>query len=275
MKTMKRELLAFILYLMVIIVAEVVTSFYDPSYGLVFHSVLLMSLLSLSMLRSMRNPASNLFLSLSLTPLIRILSISLPLTFFPRFAWYIVASIPVFIAALTLMRIQGRRFRDVGILFKMPIVSGLVQVGIMLTGVLFGVVEYVILRPEPIVMGLSIEGLIVLAVAIIFSTGFIEEFVFRGIIQYNAVETLGRGIGTIGIAIVFAAMHIGWLSVLDILFVFFIGLFFGYCTLKTGSIVGISISHGVANVTLFIVMPLVNKSYPSLLQSVINLVSAF
>ena len=242
----------FILYLFVITFAEAVVSFYDPSYGMVFHSIILVSLLTFSALKRGENPVSNLFLSLSLAPLIRITSLSMPLTYFPRFAWYLVASVPVLAAELALMRVQGLGLKDVGITFRRP----LAQVGLALIGIPFGVVEYFILRPEPLVIGLSVEGLAVLAVVLVFSTGFVEELVFRGIMQHSATQTFGDA-GIIGVAVVFAVLHLGWLSPLDIIFVFSIGLFFSYVTLKMGSIVGASLSHGITNVVLFLVMPFI------------------
>ena len=59
----------------------------------------------------------------------------------------------------------------------------------------------------------------------------------------------------LGVALVFAFLHMGWLSMLDMVFVFIVGLLFGLFVLKTGSIVGASISHGLTNVVLFMVMP--------------------
>jgi membrane protease YdiL (CAAX protease family) len=69
------------------------------------------------------------------------------------------------------------------------------------------------------------------------------------------VEALGEKAGILGISAVFATLHIGWLNPLDVLFVFSIGLFFAFMTLKTGSIVGVSLSHGITNVVLFLLMP--------------------
>ena len=247
----RRELKVFALYIVLIAAAETVTSFYDPGYGLFFHSVLLVSLLTLSSLWHRANPASSLFLSLALAPLIRILSLSLPLIYFPRYAWYLVAGVPVLAATVTVMRVEGLGLSDVGITFRKP----LAQAGTALTGVPFGVIEYFILKPEPLATNLPPRDLILLAVALIFSTGFVEELVFRGVLQGRAVKTLGEKAGVIGVAAVFAALHIGWLSVLDVIFVFAIGLFFGFITLKTGSIIGVSLSHGITNVLLFLAMP--------------------
>ncbi|MER3468436.1 MAG: CPBP family intramembrane metalloprotease [Thermoflexus sp.] len=247
----KPELKIFVFYLAFIVVAEAVTSFIDPSYGLFVHSVVLLSLLALSAFWHGANPTSNLFLGLSLAPLIRIISLSLPLAYFPRYAWYLVASVPVLAATATVIRVQGLSLRDVGVTLNKPFA----QVGIPLAGVPFGFVEYHILKPEPLALGLSPLGFALLALAFIFSTGFVEELIFRGVLQKNAIEAFGKGPGIMGVTAVFTALHIGWLSLLDLLFVFTISLFFAFCVLKTGSIIGVSLCHGIENVVLFLLMP--------------------
>ena len=249
-----QELKIFIFYLFLIVLAETVTSFIDPSYGLFIHSILLVSLLTLSAFWHKTNSASNLFLCLSIAPLIRIFSLSLPLAYFPPYAWYLLAGIPMLIAAITIMRLQNLRLKDVGITLKKPII----QLAIMLTGIPFGILEYFILRPDPLAAGLSTVDLVFLATGFILATGFVEELVFRGVFQNNAVEVLGKKAGLIGVTAVFAALHIGWLNTFDVAFVFAIGLFFGVLTLKTGSIAGVSLSHGLTNVFLFLVMPSIN-----------------
>jgi hypothetical protein len=249
----KRELKLFLFYLSFIVIAEIVTSFADASYGLFLHAIILVSLLTLAALWHEQKPASGMLQSLSLAPLIRILSMSLPLAYFPQYAWYIVAGIPVLGAAVTMIRIQGLSLQDVGLTLRKPIT----QVCIALTGILFGTVEYLILKPEPLALGLSAFGYALLALALIIATGFVEELVFRGVLQKNAVKNLGQKTGIIGVTAVFAALHIGWLNLLDIAFVFFIGLFFAVSVLKTGSIIGVTLSHGITNVFLFMVMFLI------------------
>ncbi|GAH02022.1 unnamed protein product, partial [marine sediment metagenome] len=60
----------FLGYILSIILAEVLTSFVNPSYGLVLHSLILLSLLVVSSVTYGENPVSGLYLSLSLAPLI-------------------------------------------------------------------------------------------------------------------------------------------------------------------------------------------------------------
>jgi len=248
------ELQVFTAYIVFIVVAEVVTSFVDPGYGLLFHSLILISLLVLSSLKHGENPSSRLYLSLSLAPLIRIISLSLPLTNFPSYTWYIVVNIPVLVATLAMMRVQGIGFKDAGVVFRKP----LEVAWIALTGIPLGFIDYFILRPEPLAPSLSFWNLVFLAVGLGLSTGFVEELVFRGIMQRNAVEAFGERRGLIGVALVFAALHIGWLSIIDLVFVFSIGLFYGFMTLKKGNIIGVSLSHGITNIILFLVAPSIN-----------------
>jgi membrane protease YdiL (CAAX protease family) len=248
------ELKIFLFYLFLIVVAETVTSFINASIGLLVHSMLLVSLLTLSALWYENKNISNLFLCLSIAPLIRIFSLALPLQFLPAYTWYLVAGIPMAIAAVTVIKIQGLSLSKVGITFKKPAV----QLAVMLTGVPFGMIEYSILKPASIVVGLSAVSVFLVAIGLVVATGFVEELVFRGLFLTDAVKVFGDKIGLITITAVFAALHIGWLSILDVIFVFVIGLFFGFLTLKTGSIAGVSVSHGLNNVMLFIVMPSIN-----------------
>ena len=251
------ELRVFTAYILFIVVAEVVTSFSDPSYGLVLHSLILISLLVLSSLKQGENPISGLFLTLSLAPLIRIISLSIPLTYFPGYLWFIVGNVPVLVATVAMMRVQGISFKDAGIVFRKP----LEVAAIALTGIPLGFIDYFILKPEPMGIGLSFWNIVFLALGLGFSTGFVEELVFRGLMQRSAVEAFGERRGLIGVALVFAALHIGWLSPVDLVFVFSVGLFYGFMVLKKGDIIGVSLSHGLTNVVLFLVAPVINLIY--------------
>ncbi|MBA7671233.1 hypothetical protein ES703_79387 [subsurface metagenome] len=244
----------FLGYILSIVIAEVLTSFVSPSYGLLLHSLILLSLLVISSLTHGKNPVSGFYLSLSLAPLIRIISLSVPLNDFPSYLWYIVVNVPVLVATVALMRVQGIGFKDAGVKFG----KSWEVAWIALTGVPFGFIDYLILRPEPLVTGLSFWNLVLLALGLGLATGFVEELVFRGIMQRNAVETFGERRGLIGVALVFASLHIGWLSMLDLVFVFSIGLFYGFMVLKKGNIIGVSLSHGITNVVLFMVAPAIN-----------------
>lgn len=244
----------FVFYVVAVAFAEVLTTFMDPGLGLVLHGFILVSLLALSAWKHGENPSVSLYLSLSLAPLIRIVSLSLPLAYFPRYAWYLVAGAAIFLAVLMVMRVMEVRFGDVGVNLENPIV----QLAVGVFGLPLGVVEYYILRPEPLVVGLGVFELLLLALALIFFTGFVEELVFRGVLQRAAVASFGRAGGVLGVGVLFACMHIGWLSLADFIFVLAIGLFFGLVVAETRSLLGVSLAHGLTNVVLFLVLPSVN-----------------
>ena len=88
------------------------------------------------------------------------------------------------------------------------------------------------------------------------ATGFLEEFLFRGILQTSASQVLA-GFAIPYVSLVFAILHIGYRSALDVAFVLVIALIYGWVARRTGSIMGVSMSHGVTNIMLFLVVPFV------------------
>jgi len=169
----------------------------------------------------------HLVLSLALVPLVRIISLCIPLVNIPQIWWYPIIYAPLLAAAIVVVRIVGYRAREVGLSFS----SFLVQLAVGLSGLLFGVAEYFILAPEPMVIELTWQEVWLPALIFLMCTGFVEEFIFRGVLQRTAVEVFGwRGI--IYVSLLFAVLHIGFLSWIDVAFVFFVALFFGWVVEK-------------------------------------------
>jgi hypothetical protein len=94
-----------------------------------------------------------------------------------------------------------------------------------------------------------VPGLILLLV-----TGFIEEVVFRGLILQAAVERLGR-FGLVYAAAVYAAMQFAYGPALHVVLVFFVGLIFGRIVMRTGSVLGVSLAHGLMNICMSLLLP--------------------
>jgi len=115
-------------------------------------------------------------------------------------------------------------------------------------------VEYLILKPEPLVASLSWLEVAPRVLVLVVTTGFAEEFAFRGVLQRSAVGVFGWP-GLVYVASLFALLHIGFHSVLDVVFVFGVAMFFGWVVKKTGSLVGVVVAHGLTNILLFLVYP--------------------
>ena len=248
-----------IVYLLAIIAAEVFTVVSQPVLGIACHFVILLAVVIDSALIG-KYYHGRLILSLSLVPLVRIISLSMPLADIPQLWWYPIIYIPLLTAAIVLARILEYKPRDIGFSFGNNLGLIPVQLLIGLMGIGLGIVEYLILASEPLVVDPTWQNAWLPALVLLLSTGFVEEFIFRGVMQRAAVEAFG-GWGIVYISLLFAALHIGWieaanpLSWVDIIFVFVIVLFFGWVVKKTRSLLGVTLCHGLTNIMLFIVAP--------------------
>jgi membrane protease YdiL (CAAX protease family) len=236
-------------YLGGITLAEVLTTFTDPRLGMLLHCLLFVGMLFQSAITKDETTRS-LVVSLIFAPMIRILSLALPLTAFPTLYWYLLTSIPLFIALVIAGNALGFSWADLGLNFR----RWFLQILIAASGFLFGWVEYIILRPDPMIPSLNFVDILWPTLVFLICTGLLEEMIFRGLIQQVAEDGLGRW-GVLYVAVLFAVLHIGYQSLLDVLFVFGVGLFFGWAVKRTGSLIGVTLSHGFTNVALFLIVP--------------------
>jgi len=239
-----------IIYLLAITAAEAVTVFVQPVWGIACHAIVLVAVVMHSALAS-DSRYRHLVLSLALVPLVRIISLGMPLVNIPQIWRYPIIYAPLLAAAIVVVRTLGLRAREVGISFSLlP-----VQLAVGLSGLLFGVVEYFILAPQPLIAELTWQGVWLPALILLVSTGFVEEFIFRGVLQRTAVEVFGGWWGIIYVSLLFAVLHVGFLSWIDVVFVFAVALFFGWVVKKTGSLFGVTLAHGITNILLYLVVP--------------------
>jgi len=252
-----------IVYLLAITVAEI-ASVVLPSFnsefliaGLLLYTIILLVML-VDAARLDRFYQGRIILSLALVPLIRILSLTMPLTQVPRLWWYPLIYLPLFITTVAAARVLDYKPRDIGI----SLGSWPAQILVALLGLGLGYLEYIILSPEPLVASFTWQAALLPALLIFVFTGVTEEFIFRGVLQKSAVDLFG-GWGIVYISVIFAVLHIGWaagpdtapLAWLDLPFALGIGLLFGWIVKRTGSLLGVILCHGVINVVLFIVAP--------------------
>ncbi len=240
-----------LVYLLAITLAELVTVITQTLvlWGIISYAVILAALILHSALAK-DSTYRQFLLSMALVPLVRILSLSLPLVNIPRLWWEPIIYLPLLVAAVQVVRLLGWRLGEVGLNIKMP----LVQIAVMLSGFGLGIIEYFILKPEARIAELTISELWFPAIILLLTTGLVEEFIFRGVMQRAALQRFG-GWGIVYVSLLFAILHMGFLSWLDGVFVFVVALFFGWVVNKTGSLFGVTLSHGITNIMLFLVVP--------------------
>lgn len=239
-------------YLLLIFVAESITNLVSPVWGTVLHVLVFGSLLVHSAVDP-RTHARGLLLTLALVPLIRILSLGLPLEAFNIEWWYVVTGVPLFAASISAARSLELSRHQIGLC--LPGLRGWLLTAVAaMSGLLIGVVEYGILAPTEVTADPSLSRSIFFAASLLFGTGITEELVFRGILQVTASAVLGTVQGIVYSSVLFAVMHMGHDSAVYTLFILAVGAYFGFVRHRTGSLLGVIVAHTLANVVLYIVL---------------------
>ena len=237
-----------------IVLVEVVAVFFDPLWGIIGHVVVMVGVILYSSLASEQS-GGRLFLALALVPLVRIISWCMPLANLPQVWWYPIIYLPLAVAAFVLIPILGYRLKDIGLTVKVNRLP--IQLVVALTGFVFGVVEYFILAGEAEATYVILQETQLLAgFLLLLCTGFVEELIFRGVLQRSTVDVWGKR-GLVYVSLIFASLHLIHNSIIDIAFVFAVALFFAWVVNRTGSLLGVTLSHGITNIMLYLVLPVV------------------
>jgi membrane protease YdiL (CAAX protease family) len=236
-------------YLVAVVAAEILVSLWSPQLGMGLHLALVFALtLHASFAPRRQRP---LLLALLFAPLVRVTSLALPLAHLPMVYWYLLTSLPLFVAVVPAVRILGLSRQQLGICVgNLPL-----QLAIGLVGLPFGIAEYVVLQPAPLIAELSWQAMLLPMLILLVSSAFLEELIFRGVLQTAAGRVLGRW-GLLYSSAVFAALYIGYLSVVSVALVFVVGLAFAWLVARTGSLLGVTLAHWLTNVGLHLVIPL-------------------
>jgi len=249
-------------YVVILAAAEVLLAFANLDgngtmalLGLLFDLFLVVSLpIEASVLVTRDKPLAEFLGALVLPPLIRVVTLSIPSTYFTTVEWTLVVSLPLLLAVAAVMQAEGLRradmFLSVGNRRYLPVSVTLAFVGLGL-----GFAEYRILRPDPWIATRDMGQMALAGIAIFLSNGLVEELAFRGILLRTGIPLLGqRGTLLFG-SLVYAALHIGTLSPLDIAFAFAVGLVFGVVVLLTRSLLGAIGAHTLASAALYLILP--------------------
>lgn len=241
-----------IVYMLLFLGAEMATDFFSLAVGLIsYTTILTIIIVHSTVVIGKESPKSKLILALSLVPLVRMLSLFMPFTQFAPVYWYIIIYPPLFIAGWVARRRLNYKSSNVGlVVYNLPL-----QLLISLSGFVFGVLEYLVLRPSaPLVSNLTFNHVALAFISLGAGTGLVEEFIFRGIIQKASLDAMNEW-GLYYTAFLFAILHLIHNSIMDVVLVFAIGLFFGWIVKKTGSLLGVILSHTITNYMLFVILP--------------------
>jgi len=264
-------------YLAAVIVAEVLITIpggsTGQSIGLSIDILLVFTLMFLSVLIQPKDATlAPLLVAASLASLVRVFSLAVPRYNFlglpgpsaetnplNTVPWLALVSVPLLVSIGTVAYVQQLRPRDLGLLFERW-VDFPVQAGVAMTGIPLGLLEFAILQIPPSqywTHEMTLGSLVFGGLAIFFATGLSEELIFRAILLKRAVQGLGERAGLLYVTAIFASLHIFFLNGIDLVFVFGVGLFYGFVVLKTKNLWGVILSHSLGNVILYLVAPFI------------------
>jgi len=246
-----------ILPLMIVIAAEMLIYSGHVQAGIIFHILTLLLLIA----TIMRIPESHVSRSLQvllLLPILRLLNLSMPVFSEITLDMFISIYIPMLLPAYLVLRHQGVNLSDIRVpLKKLPgylLLSGIV-------GAMIAWGEFQIIRPESLIPDTSFISLLRLSLIMIFVVGFVEELIFRFLLQSRMELSFGKLKGLVIVSIVFGFMHSGYGTFYEVLYVVCVGIILGYMFQKTGSLSLVSLTHGFVNIFLFGIIPLLPYFY--------------
>ena len=245
----RAERTAAIMFAAAIAGAEIVGAVAGVVAGAVLDGLLLLALVNAPMLGFVR-PASRLPVVLGLIPLLRIVSVALPLRQIPQLAWYPLVGAPVLLAVVLAARMvnisrASLRARRTGMA---------AQAAIAISGIPIGGVAYLILRPRPLVSPLTWHSLLLSTIVLLVFAALIEELIFRWLLQDVAVRLLGPP-GLVLANALYASTYAGSLSAGFALFMGAVGLAFAVAVRGTGLLWGVVAAHALLDIGLLVIWP--------------------
>lgn len=189
-------------------------------------------------------------LSLTIVPIIRILSLTLPLPYIPVLVVPAVIALPVMIVVWLIVREPAITYPTLGLTSAhLPF-----EVLLICSAASLASIQYTFLQTRLAVPPFPWPVLVLTALSLIVFTGLLEEIIFRGLLQSLALPILGRWSFLYG-AFLYTTISISSNSVVHMLLTFLISLAFGYVVFHGKSVIGVGITRGVSNVIMFLVLP--------------------
>lgn len=242
-------------YVIALGLAEIVSDIIAPLVGIWLHAILA-AVIVYRATTEQNALKRQFFWVLAILPLVRIVSFAISSKTLPGVWYYVLAETPLLGAALTAKRVFQLSWQDVGMVWPRHWSLVIITVG---TSPFLGLLESRLIHPAALITHLTWGQALLPSILLIVFTGLSEELLFRGLLQHYSLPLLHYWQGIIYVALAWGLLHIGWHSGPDVLFVFIVGLAWGWIREKTGSIYPTILGHGLANIVLFLIVPFVMK----------------
>lgn len=187
--------------------------------------------------------------ALTILPLIRLVSLTLPMSRLSVLLWIGVVTILIATAALIVVRRLRIPRREIGVSSR----NLIVQFPLAGIGLGVGVIAFLILPRDLLPIPAGSEP--IAAATIVGAAAITQEVLFRGLILMLAVPLLGPLASVLFAAFLATSLEVGYGSIVNIAFTLVASIIYGYLVWRTGSIVGMALAHALASISLLVLLP--------------------
>lgn len=239
------------IYSGIIVAAEFVGVFVTAIAGAIIDAALIPILLA-HFVRREEAQDRRLLPVLAVLALLRTLSIAAVVPRLPEYLWYALIGLPLLVGIFLAVRLIDQPLDRLALRIRRP----LLDVALALTGIQFGLLGYLFLEPPALVVRPDVATLIAeLAILAVFGA-FVEELLFRGLLQTVAIEAFGfQRAGVAYAAAMSACLYLGSGSILFTLEMGLLGAIYGAALLRGASLWGLAIGHAILLWSMAIVWP--------------------
>ena len=235
----------------VLLISELLSALTTAISGAMLDAVLIPAALA-QFTRAEAAPYRRLLPVLALVALIRTLSIAAVVPRLPQITWYALVGIPLLLGAALTIRLIDEPLEQLHLRIDQPALDA----SLAGLGVPLGLVGFFLLRPQPPISHPGLLGLIAEEVILLVTAAFVEELIFRGLLQAVVIETYGRQrLGVAYSAGVSAILYLGSGSIPYTIGVAGLGLLLGAVLLRGASLWGVTACHGIALVGMATLWP--------------------
>lgn len=244
-------------YLIAIAAVELQTVWIEPKLGTFYHGLIVVVLLHHYLL-SRDDPERKVLLLLATIPLLRMLSMALPVGLIPPLYRYPMVGIPVLIMVALILRESQVPWSQIGL--RLPRIRRTEHIWenvlIAFTGIPLGLMGYYFADPIPLVTSFDWAQVIASILVVIFFVAILEEIIFRGMLMFTLKKSFGQ-VGILVCSILYTVLFASYYSIEGIILMGFSSLLYSWHVQESRSILAATISHTLMIVGMLIVWPIV------------------
>jgi membrane protease YdiL (CAAX protease family) len=230
-------------------VAEIATMVFNVVVGATIDGVLLFTIVNVAFF-SRSDSIRKILIPLLLVPLLRILSLAIPIPHIMPIFWYLLVGVPLLIATFIVVRVIGLP----ALSLRQSFMKWFLQILFGLLGIPIGILAaYLLSSPSIMIPGKTIGWIISGAIILTLCSALIEEIIFRGLVQNVTLDSYGL-IGLLISSGVYAIMTVGTLSPGYVIFFGITGLLFSLWVKISGSLWGVILAHCLVNIIFLLLL---------------------